>query len=654
MRKLLPSKLSRLFSGKNSIRCFLLVAWLSGIAGAAKAADIKYAASEIPSELTGNAIAVIRTLNMSFEIQGRNKGTYKVLMATTILNGSAGMKGSIALPYNKLSKIIELKAAIYNKEGLLIRRLKQQDIYDRSAVDGYTLYSDDRVKSATLTHDEYPYTVEFEYTIDYKFLYSIPDCTVGMEKIAIQQLSYELLYPVEFRPRYKLVNVTTTPKVEAVDKVKEIMTWKFNNLKPFMYEPYGPPEAEVTPRIEVAPSFFEYGGFAGDMTSWESYGKWSGQMIKGMDILPEATRSKVREITTGLSSVEDKSKALYEYLQGKTRYVNIREGIGGLQPFPATAVDENGYGDCKALSNYMVALLKEAGIKGYYTRIRAGEDEPQIMTDFPSHQTNHVIVSIPNGSDTLWLECTSQKAPFNYLGRFTGNRHALMVTEQGGRLVRTPSLSPEQNTLIRKAEVTLQATGNAAATLSTNYFGEQAELEGIYDVMESSREDQRKWLQNEMQIPSFTISSFSVTSRKARIPHAALSAQLVLDRYASASGSRLFITPNLMNRLKRIPEKVEGRKTKVVRDLGFVDIDTIVFKLPPNYHPEFVPPAIQYRSVFGEYDATVEFSEGKILYARRLKMIPGRFPPESYEELIRFYKDINKSDNIRLVMVNKS
>ncbi len=97
-------------------------------------------------------------------------------------------------------------------------------------------------------------------------------------------------------------------------------------------------------------------------------------MNNGRDVLPDATKRKIRDITKDLKTIEEKARALYAYLQGKTRYVNIQLGIGGLQPFDATTVDQTGYGDCKALSNYMVAMLKEAGVKGYYSTIMAGDN----------------------------------------------------------------------------------------------------------------------------------------------------------------------------------------------------------------------------------------------------------------------------------------
>jgi hypothetical protein len=145
-----------------------------------------------------------------------------------------------------------------------------------------------------------------------------------------------------------------------------------------------------------------------------------------------------------------------------------------------------------------------------------------------------------------------------------------------------------------------------------------------------------------------------MVEKKDKIPSAIVSLDLTLNRYATVSGKRIFVVPNLMNRLTGIPEKMAERKTDVVRSTNYLDLDTIKFTIPENLYPEFLPEPIKISSKFGEYEANFKFDAGKVIYTRRMKVWKCRFPKETYNELVDFYKNVNRADNTKLVFLNKT
>ena len=344
----------------------------------------------------------------------------------------------------------------------------------------------------------------------------------------------------------------------------------------------------------------------------------------------------------------EKVKKLYEYLQSKTRYVSIQLGIGGYQPFEASVVDEVGYGDCKALTNYMKTLLKSAGILSYYTLVKSGSSALPILKDFPSNQFNHVILCVPMDNDSIWLECTNQEIPFGYLGSFTSDREVLLIKENGSEIIRTPAYPLEENKQIRKAEVTLDENGNGNVQVETVYSGLQ--FENVRPILQARHEEQKKAIYQKTDIPTFDLNEFSYAVEKNSIPKATEKLNLSLRNYANVSGKRLFFSPNLMNKNSFVPPKNAGRKNPIVRKTPYVDIDTISFKLPETMHPEYLPEPQSISSPFGTYEASYQVEQGALIYTRKITINKGEFPASEYEAWLNFYQEINKADHTKVVL----
>ncbi len=612
--------------------------------------ELKYPVSAIPNHLKEGMYAVVREESFRFEITSIRKSRYSVHEVITILNERGKRYAHSYIFYQKLSKVVSISSTVYDANGEVIKRLKNNEILDYPYASG-SLFTDDRFKYIDHSQTRYPYTIEVEYEVEMNYLYSIPDVTIcNDDEVSIEKKIYEIVFPSELMPRYRLISMPE-PKKE-IKGSKEKWTWNFQNVKPAKAEAFS--DYSFKPRVLLAPTEFEYDDYKGSMDSWQNYGKWMLQLDEGRDLLNSATKDRAHAITQGLSTTEEKAKAIYEFVQSKTRYVSIQLGIGGLQTFPADIVDKTGFGDCKALSNYTIALLKSVGIKGYYTTILAGKDEPEIVPDFASHQGNHVIVSIPNGKDTLWLECTSQTNPFGYQGNFTGDRWAHMITENGGKLVRTTKLKPEQNRKIQRAEVTLNKEGNGVAKIISSYSGLQYETNHLNFIINNSSEDQKNWILENVAIPNFDLNTFVMKNRKDKVPSAILELTINLKRYASTNGKRVFVQPNLLNRSTYIPTSNDNRKNPVVFKESYMDFDSIRYHVSEELYPEFVPEPINFSSRFGEYEARYTFGQGKLLYTRKVKMVPGTHSADTYNELVEFFKKINKADNLKVVFITKT
>lgn len=633
-----------------SVFLFGLLAITSSFAGA----DPQFPVSAIPEALTKNVNAVIRQNNRVFKIMARDRATYSVHVAVTILNEQGKSFATEVVGYDKLTKVKDINGSVYDGNGKLIKRLKNSEIYDQSAYDGVTLFSDNRLKAIDLRHGSYPYTVEFEYELELKYLFHIPRfLVVTEEKVSVQAASYSLQYPPHLRPKYKLFGMDKAPEVATLEGF-EHLTWVFSNVMPIREEPHGPGREAFIPQIMAAPSQFEYADYSGSMNTWEEFGKWISTLNKGRDVVPEKTKQEIISMTANVKTVEEKAKIVYQYLQNKTRYVGIQLGIGGFQPFEASVVDETGYGDCKALSNYMVSMLKVIGIPSHYALINAGTYAPELKSDFVSSQFNHAVVAVPNGADTLWLECTSQTKPFGYAGLFTGDRKALLITDTGAKIAHTTRYSADDNIQLCNADVTLHKSGNGTAKVKTIYGGLQYENSSLDAVLNNPYDEQKKWVQQNTKIPSFDIIGFSLSNNKNKVPSATVDLDLGLTRFANVSGKRIFVTPNLLNRNNYVPETVTERKSNVVRKIAFTDIDTIRYHLPEEIYPEFLPDPIKIESRFGQYEAKFIVEQGRLIYTRKLKMNKGVFPPSSYQELIDFYRGVSKADNTRMVFMSKT
>ena len=386
-----------------------------------------------------------------------------------INNKQADWISDIEISYGEDDKLEILEASILNKSGELVRSLKKKEIVTKSDISNGIFYENNFVQEFKLKWHEYPYFIRYSYrhTTD-NFLYIARWYPILYKSVPVLRASLEVYIPKEMKV---FMNSTDSIK-HTVDSTIEgdKYTWTSSYTDQIKNQPFDLNIMERIPCVGIVPEQFKY-SLDGSFKSWATYGLWQSQIIDGLDELTLSEQKMVDNMVTGITDKKEIIKRLYYYLQDNTRYINVAIDEGGMIPYPASYVCTNKYGDCKALTIYMKALLKYAEIPSYYTLVNAGVNAVKIEKDFPSQQFNHVILSIPLEKDTIWLENTSKYMPFNYLGTFTQNRYGLFINGNDSRLVKLPPLDMASVENKSTYQFLLDSDGNGSITLNKNLKG---------------------------------------------------------------------------------------------------------------------------------------------------------------------------------------
>ncbi|MFY7964041.1 MAG: DUF3857 domain-containing protein [Chitinophagaceae bacterium] len=611
----------------------------------------EYASNLIPDSLKQDVDAVLRKENLDVLIVDIDKAIVKHKYAITILNENADVFAQYTNQYDNLKSLSDISATLYDGNGVKIKSLKRRDIYDVKA-DGNNFLTDNRVKAFSFAHKIYPYTVEFEDEQSYDGIYYLPVWSPVMDtRFSVQHSKFTVEVPLDYELRFKQISFAEKPSIATNKKIR--YTWELQNFKGLESEIFMPSWNQVLPSVIIAPTKFLIEGFKGDMATWSDLGKFQILLNEGRNNLPDNIKSAVHALVDNVKSDEEKVRLLYEYLQHNTRYISIQLGIGGWQPLPANFVAEKKYGDCKALSNFMIALLKEANIYGYYTIIKSGEKEIGNGLDeaFPVTHFNHIITCVPLPKDTMWLECTSQTESAGYTGSFTGNRKALMITDKGGVVVNTTKFIASENVEQRFSQGELNEKGDLVIKNKAVYTGLLQEFHHSL-LNDLSEQERLKLLNKEIDLPTYSIDKLELKEVRGKIPKINEIIDITAPAYAAVSGKRMFVVANIFNKKNKLKSD-KPRLFDIVYKKAYTEVDSVEIKVPTGYAVESIPKAIDVVNKFGNYRITFSFNNSVIKAVRYYQQEVNKFPPSDYTDLVKFYDEMYKADRAKIVLVKQ-
>ena len=604
----------------------------------------------IPDDLKSTAKAVIRNKVSTLELISDNRAIFSETLVITILNDKGIEASKFIQPYDKFSKVRNISGRIYDADGARIGKIKSEDINDYSAIGGGTVFSDTRVVYINPKQAKTPFTMVYHYEIVYTDILDYPDFYLVPDfDIAVEHAEYSIISKLTEGFRYREMNLPPDCKSQ---KEENQIRWTFDRVPSVRNEMMGASLFDISPGIKVAPNAFEMEGRKGNSSNWKDFGKWIYDLDKGLNQLDEDRQEEILSMIKDETDTLNIIKTLYKYMQNNTRYVDIQIGIGGWQPFPAETVDRLGYGDCKALTNYMQAIYNAVGIPSFYTLVYAGRSAQALIKDFPSNQFNHAILCVPNARDTLWLECTSQRLPCGYQGTFTNDRDVLIITKDGGKIAHTPAFSEDGNKQQRNIQVQLQSDGNGVAQVQTLCTG--SSYEELFSLLHQDNIDQRKHVVESISIPNFDLLDYQLKEYRSMSPSIVETLDLSLKQYGKFVGHKMLIRTNMMSVLEPMPYESHRRQSPIYIMRSRLEEDTINYQIPVNLKISNLPPSKNITSKFGEYHSSVAPIEGGFQYVRKFNLFKGTYPPEDYEDFIDFTEEIANADKQQISLTTET
>lgn len=617
------------------------------------AQDGAYQAILLDKDLTENANAIVRLDQMDINISSTKQMTYTVKQVVTVLNRLGDKTARTRVGYDKETKIKDIEAFVYDKMGREIAHFKKKDFQDVSAADGFSLYLDDRMLEYRYTPTQYPYTVEFTYELVTSDTGAFPAWYfLSNYLVSVEKSRFNIIYANEaLKPVIKEFNLSGIKfsKIAVAGRI----SYSADKIPAVKMESLSPGFGKITPRLSVRLPNFYYKGNDAAINNWKELGTWIDErLLTGKTQLTEGTKNKVQSMVGGISDDLEKAKIIYKYVQDNTRYISVQIGIGGLQPISAIEVDRVKYGDCKGLSNYTKALLEVAGVASYYTVIQAGNEKVDFDADFADlRQGNHAILAIPYKDRYYWIDCTSQTLPFGFVGDFTDDRKALVVTPNGGEIVRTVSYLNEQNYQNTKAIYNITSEGGIEGEVNIDTKGIQ--YDNRYRLEIQTKEDIIKhYKEYWSDINNLNINTYDFQNNRNEVMFSE-KVNFKASNYVSKSGDRILFTVNALNKSSFVPDRYRDRTQPFEIPRGYYDEDEFVVTLPANYSVEALPDIKETETEFGTYKMNLKYDAGSntVLYKRNLLIKEGSYPSEKYNLYRDFRKQVASADNAQIVLV---
>ena len=219
----------------------------------------------------------------------------------------------------------------------------------------------------------------------------------------------------------------------------------------------------------------------------------------------------------------------------------------------------------------------------------------------------------------------------------------------------TPKYTPQDNLLLHKAAFTINETGDLSGTMTSLFKGINYEKRD--GEISESQKDRVKYIKYIYSgINNMDVEKLDFIQDKGSDPSTTENITLNAAEFASVGDNRVNFRINPVNRISEedIPPQVHNRRTDVYMNDGYTVEDEITYTLPPGYHLDSMPLTTDVKKPFGSFSASMKIEGNKLTYKRKLVLVNGTYPKDSYQDLVDFFQSAADADDYSVALVKNN
>lgn len=355
-------------------------------------------------------------------------------------------------------------------------------------------------------------------------------------------------------------------------------------------------------------------------SSYAEIGDYYGRLHAVAAAVTPAVSELAAKIVGPASDRATQARLLSEWVAQNIRYVAVSVGQGTLAPTPADETIGNRYGDCKADTALLAALLAARGIASEAVLINTNLAR-YVLPDTPVADFNHVILYVRELG--VFVDPTWNHAAFGVLPWGLYDKPVVHAVAGTSRVGRTPALLAEDNVSEVATVAAISADGRISGTTREHAKGAMAtDLKGW---MATGLTVDRAAAQLRSQgMPG--AGAWLSPKREDTAREVSLMAKFTLADPIDLAAGEALAPPGGLRFLPRPGGFLLGVQDTARRRpfpcYAGRQAETIEVKVPPGLKPTRLPADRHWKTSLAEYTSSYVFSDGTLSVRREFTARP--------------------------------